>query len=281
MPSVAEVPQFGGIPPRSLEQLLESTPQERAIQVQLAQEFKGVTLVGCREPVIPEQNPLSELSQNEYSALLMIAEGRSNGTIAFKLGYSPTTIPKWLPSIYSKLGVQNRVEAASFIPIEDERLMYLPPTGLTDRDKPTGVLTKQEHAYFDLLGSGVNIARIKDVAQFDSIANKLGLVEGFHARSIMLRRSAGALRNLGIYANALAVTALEVQTEVTDILDELTVTDQNSEKVSSIVNIVYSRIKERDRIGRLTLNFDLPYQRIAWEIVYREAELVVEATESS
>jgi len=52
------------------------------------------------------------LSEREHDVLRLLGEGAENKAIAEKLHLTPKTVEKHLASIYSKLGVKNRVEAA-------------------------------------------------------------------------------------------------------------------------------------------------------------------------
>jgi DNA-binding NarL/FixJ family response regulator len=55
---------------------------------------------------------LVELSPREREVLSLVAEGRSNQQIATVLGISDRTVASHISSIYRKLGVSNRVDAA-------------------------------------------------------------------------------------------------------------------------------------------------------------------------
>jgi two-component system response regulator DevR len=55
---------------------------------------------------------LVELSPREREVLSLVAEGRSNQQIATALGISDRTVASHVSSIYRKLGVSNRVDAA-------------------------------------------------------------------------------------------------------------------------------------------------------------------------
>jgi DNA-binding CsgD family transcriptional regulator len=61
-------------------------------------------------PVLPG---LEELSSRELDVLRLIARGRTNAAIGAELSYSPSTIRADTVSIYRKLGVRGRAEAAA------------------------------------------------------------------------------------------------------------------------------------------------------------------------
>ncbi|WP_309117551.1 response regulator transcription factor [Saccharothrix sp.] len=58
-------------------------------------------------------NPhLSALSARERQVLALIANGQSNSTIAGELGLSEATVKSYVSTVLTKLGVENRVQAA-------------------------------------------------------------------------------------------------------------------------------------------------------------------------
>lgn len=64
-----------------------------------------------QQPSIPRSDVVS-LSEREREVLSLLAEGRSNKDIAQALYLSVRTVEGHLASIYTKLGVRNRTEAA-------------------------------------------------------------------------------------------------------------------------------------------------------------------------
>jgi DNA-binding NarL/FixJ family response regulator len=67
------------------------------------------SLVGC---VVPDAGRLSGLTGREHDVLALVAEGLANSAIAQRLGLAPKTISNHLSSIFAKLGVSSRAEAA-------------------------------------------------------------------------------------------------------------------------------------------------------------------------
>ena len=65
------------------------------------------TLAGARAGALPEP-----LSVREQEVLKLIAAGLTNREIAETLSISPETVKKHTGSIYGKLGVRGRTEAA-------------------------------------------------------------------------------------------------------------------------------------------------------------------------
>lgn len=63
-------------------------------------------------PVRPGQNPLAGLTPRERDILALLAEGDSSKQIATRLGLTPGTVRAYLHTIYEKLGVDNRTQAA-------------------------------------------------------------------------------------------------------------------------------------------------------------------------
>jgi DNA-binding NarL/FixJ family response regulator len=54
----------------------------------------------------------ASLTPREMDVLRLVVEGRTNQSIAVNLGISEKTVEKYLESLYNKLGVTSRVEAA-------------------------------------------------------------------------------------------------------------------------------------------------------------------------
>jgi DNA-binding NarL/FixJ family response regulator len=60
----------------------------------------------------PEKTPLDELTPRERSVLELLAQGRSNRQIANRLGLTEGTVKGYLTTIFDKLGVVDRTQAA-------------------------------------------------------------------------------------------------------------------------------------------------------------------------
>jgi two-component system, NarL family, nitrate/nitrite response regulator NarL len=63
-----------------------------------------------KEPLDPQKKKISSLTERELQVIALIAEGLKNRQIAERLFISPTTVTHHLSSIYSKLGVTDRLE---------------------------------------------------------------------------------------------------------------------------------------------------------------------------
>jgi two-component system, NarL family, nitrate/nitrite response regulator NarL len=63
-----------------------------------------------KESVDPQKKKISTLTERELQVITLIAEGLKNRQIAERLFISPTTVTHHLSSIYSKLGVTDRLE---------------------------------------------------------------------------------------------------------------------------------------------------------------------------
>ena len=65
-------------------------------------------------PPIPQPAPLKELlTKKEMIVAKLVTEGRSNASIAVKLGVKPRTIAHHLVSIFKRLSINNRVQLAT------------------------------------------------------------------------------------------------------------------------------------------------------------------------
>ncbi|WAU78811.1 response regulator transcription factor [Streptomyces sp. Qhu-G9] len=65
-----------------------------------------------REEVAVARARMALLSPREYETLTLLCEGLSNPTVAENLSISEHTVKDHIRAIYSKLGVDNRVQAA-------------------------------------------------------------------------------------------------------------------------------------------------------------------------
>jgi DNA-binding NarL/FixJ family response regulator len=63
-----------------------------------------------KESIDPRAKKISSLTDRERQVIALIAEGLKNRQIAERLFISPTTVTHHLSSIYSKLGVSDRLE---------------------------------------------------------------------------------------------------------------------------------------------------------------------------
>jgi DNA-binding NarL/FixJ family response regulator len=68
-------------------------------------------LGALRTPAVPSDRPFPELTRREFEVLQLLAQGRSNNTIAERLFVSEKTIRNHLSVIFDKLGVGSRTEA--------------------------------------------------------------------------------------------------------------------------------------------------------------------------
>jgi len=63
-----------------------------------------------KESIDPQRKRISSLTERERQVIALIAQGLKNRQIAERLFISPTTVTHHLSSIYSKLGVTDRLE---------------------------------------------------------------------------------------------------------------------------------------------------------------------------
>lgn len=63
-----------------------------------------------KESLDPQKKKISTLTERERQVIVLISEGLKNKQIAERLFISPTTVTHHLSSIYSKLGVSDRLE---------------------------------------------------------------------------------------------------------------------------------------------------------------------------
>jgi DNA-binding NarL/FixJ family response regulator len=95
--------------------ILESSPASDAVGV-LRQVADGqVVFPSAVMTHLARPDELAELSERQRQILELLAAGDSNGEIAQRLYISANTVKFHLREIYSRLGVRNRVEAASML----------------------------------------------------------------------------------------------------------------------------------------------------------------------
>lgn len=67
-----------------------------------------------KDSLDPQKNKIASLTERERQVIVLIAQGLKNKQIAERLFISPTTVTHHLSSIYSKLGVSDRLELVLF-----------------------------------------------------------------------------------------------------------------------------------------------------------------------
>ena len=120
--TLAELAEAGGRTAEAVTALDSATPQieslgdarslERARSLRRRLET-GRSDVTRREGAGTAPAPLGALSDRERDVLVLIAQGHTNASIGAELAYSPSTIRADTVSIYRKLGVRGRAEAAA------------------------------------------------------------------------------------------------------------------------------------------------------------------------
>jgi two-component system, NarL family, nitrate/nitrite response regulator NarL len=98
----------------TLPQIVDAVHAAAAGQALIAPQVAGVLLERLREHGPPQPAPRAALalSARELDVLRLLASGSDNGEIARSLHLSPSTIKHHVSSIFEKLGVDNRVQAA-------------------------------------------------------------------------------------------------------------------------------------------------------------------------
>ncbi|MFJ4094036.1 helix-turn-helix transcriptional regulator [Kitasatospora sp. NPDC089913] len=70
----------------------------------------------------PAPRDLSALTERETSVLLLLASGLGNVSIALRLGITERTVKKHVSSLFDKLGVRSRLEAALIAILDHDRI---------------------------------------------------------------------------------------------------------------------------------------------------------------
>jgi DNA-binding NarL/FixJ family response regulator len=91
--------------------LTSDTVEETILALRNVLEGRAVMPAGWQSASAQADNPLATLSAREREILALLASGMSNKQIASHLTISSNTVKFHLRTIYSKLGVRNRVQA--------------------------------------------------------------------------------------------------------------------------------------------------------------------------
>jgi DNA-binding NarL/FixJ family response regulator len=102
-----------------LEEIAAGVKAAAAGHSAIAPRVAGALLHSVRASVpvpqaIPEPSELPDLSSRELDVLELLAEGYDNTDIAARLYLSPSTVKNHASKLFDKLGVDNRVQAATF-----------------------------------------------------------------------------------------------------------------------------------------------------------------------
>jgi len=100
--------------------VLEKAFRETLTRMAAGQSLEHLLLQLMREPGAPppvavQPSPRLPLSEREYQVLRQIAAGASNKEIARALDLSLHTVKRHVANIFNKLGVDSRIQAASFL----------------------------------------------------------------------------------------------------------------------------------------------------------------------
>ena len=103
-----------------LEEIVAGVHAAAAGHSAIAPRVAGALLHSVRESepappqVAPEPPALPNLSSREIDVLALLAKGYDNTDIASRLYLSPSTVKNHTSKLFDKLGVENRVQAATF-----------------------------------------------------------------------------------------------------------------------------------------------------------------------
>ena len=66
-----------------------------------------------KKTCMPEKDVLSVLSEQEHKVLLLVAEGHTNKEVAVEMGLAEKTVKNYLSTVFDKLHVSRRSQAAA------------------------------------------------------------------------------------------------------------------------------------------------------------------------
>ncbi len=208
-------------------------PQATAVEIYKgAKDLGNAVFVACNRP-FEGKNPLSKLSPKQYEVLLKLAEGQEYEEIAASTegpsgrSLKHSTIRTHVHKIYARLGVENKLDAVTFVPIDERRLRTYSLTELQEDPNNEGSmvvvekLSKQEKKVYKALLDGANAKqiawemkpkRLSDSAvrtHLNNIRRKLGV-----KTTAELMRLGLGMQNLEMYAEELQ----EITEAVADVL---------------------------------------------------------------
>ena len=76
--------------------------------------LERIASLATSTPTAPRQTPIADLTMREVEVLRLVARGLSYADVGEQLFISPRTVARHLQSIYGKLGLDSRAEAAAF-----------------------------------------------------------------------------------------------------------------------------------------------------------------------
>jgi DNA-binding NarL/FixJ family response regulator len=115
--------------------LTSDTAEETILALRHVLEGRAVMPVGWQAASLQEDSPLAALSEREREVLDLLTSGMSNKEIAAHLTISSNTVKFHLRTIYSKLGVSNRVQAMQAVGPQKED--DTEGTNTSGSDRPT------------------------------------------------------------------------------------------------------------------------------------------------
>ncbi len=212
--------------PRAVDGLADTMPQDEASSIRIAGEIDGSIYIACRDGSQDGENPLGQLTSVEYEVLAGGAQGWRYTTIAHDIDRAISTVRTHLHNIFTKLDVVDMEGAASFIPIK-KTVLEAHALHEADGTPKTPKLSDTEEQVLEQIAGGLvskQIAQQRKRAVSTarthrmSLANKLGITPDVERRGVMLRRIAGGLQNLNIYAQLSLSIESQLDPEITAIL---------------------------------------------------------------
>jgi DNA-binding NarL/FixJ family response regulator len=114
--------------------LKSDTAEEAILALRHVLEGRAVMPVGWQAASLRLETPLAALSAREREVLDLAASGMSNKEIAERLTISVNTVKFHLRTIYSRLGVRNRVQAMRSMDQEQED--HIDSSNMSDSNVP-------------------------------------------------------------------------------------------------------------------------------------------------
>jgi DNA-binding NarL/FixJ family response regulator len=114
--------------------LKSDTAEEVILALRNVLEERAVMPIGWQAASLQPGTPLAALSEREREVLELAASGMSNKEIAKRLTISVNTVKFHLRTIYSRLGVRNRVEAMRAMGCKEED--QTDSSNMSNRDGP-------------------------------------------------------------------------------------------------------------------------------------------------
>ncbi len=201
---------------------VDYVPQGIAANIGIAREVGGSVLIACRDGL---STALEELTPTQYEILVCTASSMNFASMSSKFKLTKNRLGDSIQEVRDTLGVCTNEQAATFIPIRENRLRELQLYSLHVNGNWDLNLARTQVEIFEHISDGMStsqIAQQMDVSNAAVSSRKLTLSERIGTKDrTELQRVAGASKNLQRYAAEVEITVQRLRPQVQKILSHL------------------------------------------------------------